>query len=65
MNWTNIKDKWPPSNSEVVVYYYFNVNDPLEDPIDYGKWTAELMHEKMINQIDSSHDIYWIEIPGK
>ena len=63
MMWKKIKDEWPPSGSEVVVYYYFHVNDYLEGEPDYGNWHTEVMPEKWISRIDTDKDIYWIHKP--
>lgn len=55
MKWRDIKEEWPLSNSEVIVYYF------LEDKDLY---MAELIHEKQIDKI-SSKELYWIESPIK
>jgi hypothetical protein len=55
--WKSVKDEWPESDSEVVVYYFFEVEG------EYGIWTAELMHEETINHLDTSKEVYWIPKP--
>jgi len=63
MEWKSLKDQWPPSNSEVVAYYFFHVNDIDEGEPDYGVWHAEVVHEKFLDKICTTKDIFWIKPP--
>lgn len=53
--WNNIKDKWPEPNTEVVVFYLVTVNGS-------NFYASEVIHEKIIDKIDSSI-MYWIKKP--
>jgi len=54
--WTNIIDKWPTPNSEVVVFYVANSEEGT------CSYNAEVIHEKFIDAIHTSI-LYWINKP--
>jgi len=52
MKWISVKDKWPPSNTYVIVCLKDKNND----------WKTIITYEKFIGNIDTEH-IYWISLP--
>jgi len=60
MTWTDIKQKWPFSNTEVIICYRAKNEDEL-----LTKWQVKIVHEKMIEELMSNDqtDIYWTSLP--
>lgn len=53
--WINIKTEWPDPNTEVVIFYLVTINGS-------SFYTSEVIHEKLIDKIDS-RIMYWIKKP--
>ena len=56
IRWTNIKNAWPPSNSEVVVCWVY------ADEEGTCHWCSEIKHEKKISDINSPA-LFWAALP--
>lgn len=54
--WTNIADKWPELNTEVVIFY------AIKSAEGTSLYESEVIHEKLINAINSPI-MYWIKKP--
>ena len=55
--WNNIKDEWPQSNTEVVIFYM------IQDDEGISFFRTTIINEKFINDIKSPL-IYWINTPS-
>lgn len=51
MKWTNIKDEKPKPNSEVIVFYLFEIHGVRD-------YAADFIHEKVINCLEAE-ELYW------
>lgn len=54
--WIDIKEKWPESDTEVVIFYV------TTDKENTDVFQSELIHEKYIDSINSPI-MYWINKP--